>query len=297
MLLELSAGMDSGSVAFVDDPRGAEALEAAELTLIEVPNESPPLFEKPFSIKGRWTDSMTLPVLKQRITETITIGIRTEGKRPTIVIPKGSVWSGKEAVVMLTAGKIIATKSSFQDLRFLGDHATTQYFSNCLLQDCGFSKGGNRIGGEQAAKIYFGNCVVSGNMVRGWNIRHLGYRGQGSVFEKIDLPAISFEGRDPARYLNHPWVKFSNCRFVNCKVPSSFAAITRDCVFENCDFIDDPKFEGGKRPFEVVLHMTSNCRWNISKAPATLTFTRKPDTERKGDVIPTAQALRDMMGF
>lgn len=297
LLLELSAGMASDNVEFGDDPRADQDLEAKELVLVEVPGDSPPLFEKPFSIKGQWIESMTLPVLKQRVSETISIGNQKEGKRPTVVIPKGSVWSGKEATVMVSAGKLIATKSSFQDLRFLGDLASTQYYSNCLFQDCGFSKGGNRIGGEQAAKIYFGNCVVTGGLAKKWNIRHTGYRGQGSVFEKIDLPEVSFEGRDPARYLNHPWVKFANCRFVNCKVPASFAAITRDCIFENCEFIDDPKFEGGTRPFEVVLYLTSNSRWNVSKAPATLTFTRKPDTERKGDPIPKAQALKDMMGF
>lgn len=297
LLLELSSGMQNQAVEFSDDPRATAGVETSDLRKVEIPNETPPLFEKPFSIKGRWLESMTLPPLKQRVSEKIAIGDRGEKKWPLIVIPKGSVWSGKDTAIAVGAGRIVATKSSFQGFKFYGDLACNQYFINCLFDDCGFAKGGNWYGWDQAAKFYFENCVVTNHLSVGWNITDHGVRAENSVFEKIDLPTIVFHKQDPANYVNHAWMKFSNCRFVNCKVPSSFAAITRDCVFQDCTFVDDPKFQGGTKPFEVVLYLTPGSRWNITKAPATLTFTRKPDTEWKGQPLPAAQALKDMMGF
>lgn len=297
LLLELSSGFSGEAVEFSEDPRGGDGVEMKDLPPIEIPKDAPPVVANPFLIKGRWLDSMTLPAMKQKISGSVEIGSTGEGKRPVIVVRKGSVWSGKQTEVFLAGGKVIATKSTFESLDFRSDLGGIFYFVNCHLHDCAFSKGGRRIGGEQAAKFYFENCVVDGSFKKFWNIRHAGYRGQSSVFEKVDLPAIAFEGREPARYVNHPWVKFSDCRFVDCKVPSSFLAVTRDCLFENCEFIDDPGFKAVKQPFEVTFHANKGCRWNISEAPGDVTFTRKPDTDWKGKQPPTAKALKEMMGF
>lgn len=297
MLLELSSGLSGDGVEFSEDPRVDSGTEMKELVPIEIPKDTPTVVANPFLIKGRWLESMSVPPMKQRISGKVEIGDSGEGKRPVIVIQKGSVWSGKETEISLSVGKVVATKSTFESLDFRGDLGGMFYFVNCHLHDCAFSKGGRRIGGEQATKFYFENCVVDGSFKKFWNIRHAGYRGQSSVFEKVDLPAIAFEGREPARYVNHPWVKFSDCRFVDCKVPSSFLAITRDCLFENCEFIDDPGFKAVKQPFEVVVHANKSCRWNISGAPEGVTFTRKPDTDWKGKQPPTAKLLKEMMGF
>jgi hypothetical protein len=297
MLLEFSAGMQSASVEFVEDPRETASIEPRELKKITVPTTAPPLFEKPFGIKGTWLESMSLPPLKQRISEKIVIGNRGQKKWPTIVIPKGTVWSGRDTEIFSSAGYIIATKGSFEKLKFLGDLASDSYFINCSFDECAFNKAGGWFGWDQATKFYFENCVVSKRLALKWYYVDVGFRARTSVFEKIDLPVVSFGEKEPADYLNHPWFKFENCRFVDCKVPASFVLATRDCIFQNCVFVDDPNLKQGSKPLEVVAYVTPGGRYDISKLPKNLTISRKQDTERKGDPIPTAQALRDMMGF
>ncbi|HVJ46072.1 MAG TPA: hypothetical protein VM511_06780 [Luteolibacter sp.] len=297
ILLELSAGLNSTSVEFGDDPRSTAATELTELKKIKVPETAPALFPTPFSIKGTWLESMTLPPLKQRISEQIVIGDRGKKAWPTIVIPKGTVWSGKDTNIFSSAGYIVATKASFDRLRFLGDLASDSYFVNCSFDECAFNYGGGWWGWDQASKFYFENCVVSKYLAQNWNVVDVGCRARNSVFEKIELPSVSFRDKEPAKYLNHSWFKFENCRFVDCKVPSTFVLMTRDCVFQNCTFFDDPKIKEGTKPIEVVVYLTPGGRYDISKLPKNVTITRKADTERKGDPVPTAQALRDMMGF
>lgn len=297
LLLELSSGMQSQSVAFEEDSRGTGPVELKELEKIDVPSVSPPLVEKPFALKGRWLESMTLPPLKQRISDEVMIGERTKKKWANVILPKGTVWSGKNTRILTNWGFIVATKSSFEGLNFIGDHACRSFFLNCSFDDCGFNKGGWWYGGDQATKFYFENCIVSNRLAMAWNVVDVGFRARSSVFEKIELPPISFRDREPANYLNHPWFRFENCRFVNCKVPSSFVLVTRNCIFQNCVFVDDPKLQEVQRPIDVTIYQDPGGRYEITKLPKNVTITRKPDTEWKGETIPTAQALRDMMGF
>jgi hypothetical protein len=297
MLLELSAGLGNEGVEFAEDSRATQATELTELKKINVPTTAPVLFEKPFEIKGTWLESMTLPPLKQRITEQVTLGDRGKKKWPTIVLPKGTVWSGRDTRIFSSAAFIVATKSSFDRLSFLGDLASDFYFVNCSFDESTLNRGGGWWGWDQASKYYLENCVVSNSLATAWNVVDNGFRVRTSVFEKVELPTISFKDKEPANYLNHPWFKFENCRFVGCKVPSSFVLATRDCIFQDCVFVDDPGLKEGKKPIDVVIYVAPGGRYDISKLPKNVTIIRRPDTEWKGGIIPTAQALRDMMAF
>jgi predicted outer membrane lipoprotein len=296
MLLELSAGMQNEGVQFAEDSRSTDAVELKDLAKIEVPVVTPPLVEKPFSLKGRWLESMTVPPLKQRISDGIIIGERNKQQWANIIVPKGTVWSGKTNI-LTNWGHIIATKATFDGLSFLGDHACKSYYLNCWINDCGFNKGGWWYGGDQATKFYFENCLITNRLALAWNVVDVGFRARTCVFEKVDLPPISFRDREPANYLNHPWFRFENCRFVDCKVPSSFVLVTRNCIFQNCIFVDDSSLKEGQKPIDVVIYQGPGGRYDISRLPKNVTITRKPDTEWKGETIPTAQALRDMMAF
>ncbi|MBX3739471.1 MAG: hypothetical protein KF712_00665 [Akkermansiaceae bacterium] len=296
MLLELSAGMQSQGVEFEEDSRSTGPVELKDLPKIEIPSVTPPLVEKPFALKGRWLESMTVPPLKQRISDGVMIGERNKGQWANIIVPKGTVWSGKTNI-LTNWGTIVATKATFDGLSFLGDHACKSFYLNCWINDCGFNKGGWWYGGDQATKFYFENCIVTNRLALAWNVVDVGFRARACVFEKVDLPPISFRDREPANYLNHPWFRFENCRFVDCKVPSSFVLVTRNCIFQNCIFVDDQGLKEGQKPIEVVIYQGPGGRYDISKLPKNVTITRKPDTEWKGETIPTAQALRDMMGF
>ncbi|WAC21373.1 hypothetical protein OVA24_08235 [Luteolibacter sp. SL250] len=297
MLLELSAGTQNQGVEFEEDARATGPTELKELKEINVPTTAPALFEKPFSIKGTWLESMTLPPLKQRISEQVVLGDRGKKKWPTIVLPKGTVWSGRDTRIFSSAAYIVATKSSFERLKFLGDLASDSYFVNCSFDECTLNRGGGWWGWDQASKYYLENCVVGKSLASAWNVVDNGFRVRTSVFEKVELPTVSFKEKEPANYLNHPWFRFENCRFVGCKVPSSFVLVTRDCIFQDCVFVDDEGLKEGQKPIDVVIYVGPGGRYDISKLPKNVTITRKPDTEWKGGTIPTAQALRDMMAF
>lgn len=294
LLGEIDAGVPAGDEEVFDDPR--EGI-LSPLRAVTVPDRKPPAADRPFS-SNRWLEAMTVPAVKQRIGENLWIGDRQKGKWTLVVIPKGTTWVSNRGVRVITisAGNVVATKATFEDLTLLADLSCHYYFLNCSLDGCGFGKGGNWYGQDQAAKFYFENCVVTGRFSQAANIRDHGFRGQNSVFEKIDLPAVNYRNSEPIRYLNHPWMKFANCRFVNCKVPSSFALLTRDCIFENCTFVDDADLTEVKRPIEVTLYLDAGCRWNISKLPPTVTFVRKTDKDLTGVSVPNAASLRQMMG-
>jgi hypothetical protein len=46
------------------------------------------------------------------------------------------------------------------------------------------------------------------------------------------------------------WVRIQNCRFINCRVPESFALATTNCVFEKCTFGEPEE----KLPVKTALH-------------------------------------------
>lgn len=297
LLLELSAGTGTEEVKLEDDPRSTAPVDLMPLEPITIPKGSPALNEKAFAIKGRWLESMTLPVAKRRIGEPIVIGDRMKKQWPSVVLSPGTVWSGSDGARLdVSAGNFLASKVRFESLPIAADLACKFYFQNCSFDDCAFGKGGVWYGSSQAAKFYFENCIVNKNLSREIDIVDHGFRAQTSVFQKVDFPPVSFRKKQPSDFLNHPWMRFVNCRFVDCKIPASFALLTRDCIFVNCSFEEDDKLAPATKPTDVVVYV-SNCKWRITKLPANITLTQKPDTEWKGVQIPTVASLAGLMGL
>jgi hypothetical protein len=300
LLLEFAGGAAADAVPFEDDPRVATSSVRKELAPIKIPTETPPLVEKPFAIKDRWLESLTVPVAKQKIREAVVIGDRGKQKWPIVVVSSGSVWSATDAGrIELSAGKLVASKCRFDAVPMGADLASDFYFKNCLFNKCRFEKVGIWYGSDQAGKFYFENCLIKDNFSKTINPVDNGFRIQGSVLEDIDLPSMSFKKRQPADYVNNPWLRIIHCRFVKCKIPLSFLLLTRDCIFENCSIIDDsgnPEILGEiTKPIEIVAYV-SGSKWKIPALPNNVTLIEKPDTELKGVTIPTAASLSGLMG-
>jgi hypothetical protein len=296
MILEFG-GAAAAEIPFEEDPRSMVATELRPLSAIEIPQEQPPVFEKPFAIKGRWLESLTVPVSRQRIREQITIGDRGKNSWPLVVVPPGSAWVGDNTRIEVSAGKFVASKTRFTNLKIEPDHATTVYLLNCFFDDCGFYKGGVWFGGDYAAKFYLENCVVRKRFCSWINQVDHGFRVESSVFENVDLPQVNFRSKQPADLVNERWMRFVNCRFVNCKIPSDFLLLTRDCIFENCTFLDSERQNDEAeiiKPIEVVVYVDGS-KSRISKLPGAVTITEKPVSELKGVVVPTAASLTASM--
>ncbi len=299
LLLELSAGGSSDLVEASADPRETSGPDLAPLKAITIPDDKPPLKDAPFSIKGRWLENMTVPVMKQRVSGWTILGDRGGPKAwITVVVPPGTVWSGSQgAGFELSAGKVIATRAKFADLSLVGDLACNYYFLNCDFTNCGFNKGGVWYGWDQATKFYFENCIIRKRFNQSMNFTDLGFRAQTSVFEDVEFPSFDFRKKEPADQVNHTWLRISNCRFTGCQIPLSVLLLTRDCIFENCTFVPDGdkvNTEPLKKPVEVVIYQ-NNCRNRIQKLPENVKLTLKPDTDWKGGAIPTAASLLSLM--
>jgi hypothetical protein len=299
LLLDLVPDTSSSEeIPFGEDTRTTGPVELKELPAITVPADKPPENASIFSTKGRWLESVTVPAMKQRIRERIVIGDRSAKSVPVVVVAPGSVWSSSDgASVELSAGRLVATRARFEKLTFLADLNCIYHFVNSTLDDCGIRKGGSRVGPDHAAKFHFDRCLIKGTLAGFLNIDHHGIRAQSSVFQGIELPGVDFKRKQPASFVNHPWMRIVNCRFVDCTIPASFLTLTRDCIFEGCAFVDDKTpIDPAKitRPMEVLLYV-SNCKSRISNLPPNLKFIEKPVTELKGVEIPTLESISSMV--
>ncbi len=274
-----------GGVSAADEPRH-------NLPLIDVPTEEPPVAEKPFGSK-EWMESMTIPVGRHRFREAVSIGDRGKHKRPLILIPAGSSWSGSgSGKTFISFGRMVARKSSFEKFRFESDHACESYFLQSQFDDCLFHRGGIWWGGLHPAKFYFENCLFSkGFMGPRMKVEDYGIRADRCVFVGVKFGEVKYEKHQPAKFVNERWFKFVNCRFVRCSLPSSVLLQTLDCVFEECTFVDDSESMAEVdefTPMEVSLY-ARNCRNRISKLPAELKLIEKPADEVPAGDIPTAE--------
>ena len=299
LLLELvSDTPPADEVPFEEDPRATDPVALKELAIIHVPQDQPPVNDTIFATKGRWLESVTVPAMKQRIREKVVIGDREAKSSPLVVVSPGSVWSSTDgATVELSVGRLVAAKTRFENLNFEADLNCIYYFVNCTLDDSGFRKGGNRVGPDHAAKFFFDRCLVKGRFAGWLNIDHHGIRAQSTVFQGIELPDVDFRRKQPASFVNQPWMRIVNSRFVDCVIPASFLTLTRDCAFEGCTFIDDKstgKDAAITRPMEVTLYV-SNCKSRIADASPLLKFIEKPITALSGVTIPTLESISSMV--
>lgn len=297
LMLEISGGAAAAAVDFKEDPRVGVKPDLNPLQPIDVPDGKPAPFDDPFSIKGRWMESMTIPVAKQRIREPVVIGDRGKKIWPLIVVSPGSIWSGDDlGRIELSASNFIAEKCRFQDIELGADHACFYFFRNSSFADCRFAKVGIWYGGDQAAKYFFENCVIRDKFSGTLNIVDIGLRMQSCVLEGIKLPTMRYRKHQPAGFVNHKWMRIMHSRFVKCEIPLSFLLLTRECVFENCVFVDDDDRGDDAeitKPVEVVMY-TSTCQMKIRKLPPVVTLTQKQLNEIKGITIPTAASLEAM---
>jgi hypothetical protein len=298
LLLELSAGSEVPAVAEAADPRATMLPDMKPLKQITVPSGKPPVNEQPFMIKGRWLEDMAVPAIKQKINGNVLIGHLENKIAPLVVLSPGNAWNGGQGVrIDLSLGRFHATKSRFKQIAFGGDNACELYFSNCFLDDCSFAKSGGWWGMDQSVKFYFENCVITKQFSSKMNVADTGFRAQGCVFDKIEFATFGFSKNEPADYVNHPWEKINNCRFIECEIPVSVLLLTRDCVFDSCTFVDDRGKAGGPytKPVEVVIYKY-NCKSRISALPENVKLTEKPYTDWSGNPIPTIETLTGMMG-
>lgn len=302
MLLEFGGNAAAGEVAFEEDPRFEEKAQLKDLPPIKIPEGKPELQDKPFANKDRWLTSLTVPLAKQKIRDGIVIGDRAKKAWPLVVVSTGSHWAGSgNTGIEASAGNLVSEGSRFEGLRFFADLDSYFFFTRGVFDDCRFDKGGVWYGSEQAGKFYFKECLVRGSFAGDFmNVVDNGLRAENSVFEDIEFPTFLFRKKQAADYLNHKWLRIVNCRFTGCTLPLSFLFLTRDCVFENCTFVDDPKpanpgEELVEKPFQIVLYL-KDCKNKITRLQEKAKLVERPISMLEGVTVPTAEELLKLNG-
>jgi hypothetical protein len=149
------------------------------------------------------------------------------------------------------------------------------------------------------AKFYFDNCLIKDSFAKGWDIGGVSIRIQKSVLTGIEFPTFYFNKKQPAEFINHKWLRIVNCRFVKCTLPVNVLLMTRDCIFEDCTFVDNADTKSDQAPItsaiEAILY-TDRCRTRISKLPGAVKLTEKPVSSLKGVDIPTLSSLESLLG-
>lgn len=302
---QLAAELNGGAPAVPGAAENQSIFDLAEtpsikpLKPIKLPEKTPAIVQQPFSLKGTWLIDMTVPAMKQKLKNTLMIGDRGKQAWPLVVLSPGSAWTGGDSANLdLSAGKLLATKSSFDKLRLLADLSSEFYFKNCFFDDCRFGKGGVWYGSDMAAKFYLEGCVIKGKFAHPLNIVDNGLRIENCVFDDVELPTFKFRKKQPADYINASWLRVANTRFVKCKVPMSFLLLTRDCVFENCILMDDKEKPSSEeeitKPLEITVYLKTSVM-KINNIPAKVTLTQKGESELKGVTVPTISTLTPLL--
>ncbi len=277
----------------------AEMTTLKPLKPIPMPVENPPVVDKPFAIKGPWLTSLTIPAGKYKMKERALIGDRGKQAWVTIVLAPGSTLTGSEkAPLDMSAGKFVSSKSRFDRMQLTADLACAYFFQSCAFVDCEFIRGGVWSGGVPAARFYFDGCLIKGDFAHTLNTDDYGLRVQNSVFEEVTLPSMHYRKLQPGSLVNSSSFRVANCRFVKCKVPTSFLLLTRDCVFENCTLMDDPKKPSGDdeitQAIEVPLYLKAS-RVTFASLPPKVSFPQKAEIDLKGVTIPTSASLASLL--
>ncbi|MDZ4401606.1 protein kinase [Prosthecobacter sp.] len=167
----------------------------------------------------------------------------------------------------------------FRDVKITADLGGSFEARDSLFQDCAFSKEGAWYVAWFSSKWNFTNCVFSGSFMQNWKLGDVGVKLDGCTFHGVDLIPIGIK-EDAGTEMTKDWLSIQNCRFINCRVPESFALATKNCVFEKCTFGEPEEKLPVKSPLNTVIYI-QDCA-NTPKAGPGRSIEAKPATQLGG---------------
>jgi len=236
--------------------------------------------------QAEWVGSLTIPAGSYRPLRRIDIG--APGKRD----PKAQNDEQRCDVTSLPGmrmenvrfhlkeGSWKADGGLFREVKITADLGGSFEAKNCLFQDCMFAKEGPWYIAFFSSRWNFTNCVFTGSFMQNWRLGDVGMKLDGCTFHEVDFIPIGFK-TDAGAEVAKDWLSIQNCRFINCRVPESFALATKNCVFEKCTF-----GEPGEIPVQTAFKTTLYLQDSVNQ-PAT-------GPQRTIEVLPATQAPANM---
>ncbi len=213
------------------------------------------------------------------------------GKNQLFYLGKRNWFTHSKGRFQLHGGKIFAEDCRFDNIPFAADHSGSCYFVDCIFNGCTIKEHGRwhhkwRL---YDSKWYFENCRFTNKFNNGnFDMNRLGLCATRCTFDQVELPSYWYHGKEPADRRLDQWMTISLCRFQNCTVPLSFLLLTSQCVFTNCEFVDDAKPNEFKKPLKLTYY-AENIQNRISDLPTGITLSERPLIELKKAVGSTLE--------
>ncbi len=251
-----------------------------DLQTLEDQVSSSPEMREPLLNKEVWTSRLTIPAGTYRPLRRIDIGAagrnnaQNDEKRGDVISQPGMRMENVR--FHLREGSWQGVGGRFQDVKITADLGGSFTARDSVFQDCTFAKEGIWYIALFSSKWHFTNCVLTGSFMLNWKLGDVGMKLESCTLQDVDLSPILFK-EDAAAELGKDWLSIQNCRFINCRVPESFALATKNCVFEKCTFGEpEPKLPA-KAPLNTVIY-TQDCT-NQPKTGTGRTIEAKPASE------------------
>ncbi len=167
------------------------------------------------------------------------------------------------------------------------------HFIDSVLEDCDFAKDDGWFLFWWSTRWKYDNCVFTKKVVRG-DLYPLDYSVHAShcTVYSVKLPPVGF--KEDNSWMGKDDMVFEKCRFVDCDVPQSFLACTKDCVFESCRFEPKTQLHWSKEtaPLKVHAYYASGGSEPPSfiNGPLSVEFEKEPMKGDFGSTIPHTQS-------
>jgi serine/threonine protein kinase len=267
-------------------------VKAWDIQSLEDQVSSVPAMRDPLLTKTEWTGKLTIPAGTYHPLRRIDIG--APGKNDPNANydeQRGDVTSVPGMRIdnvrfHLREGSWQAAGGHFSDVKITADLGGSFAARDSLFQDCLFAKEGPWGIPFFSSKWQFTNCVFNGSFIPLWRLNEMGVKLDSCTLLNLDLVPILYR-EDAGTEVTRDWLSIQNCRFINCRVPESFALATRNCVFEKCTFSAPEDKLPLKSPLNATIYV-QDCT-NTPKAGPGRTIEAKPAaqlTTKTGAALP-----------
>ncbi|MBE7497148.1 MAG: protein kinase [Verrucomicrobiaceae bacterium] len=212
-----------------------------DLAALEDQVSSVPEMKEIFLNKAEWTGKIAIPAGSYRPLRRISIGA------PGATNPSANSTNVRCDVTSAPGMRIENTRfhalegswkaagGHFRDVKITADLGGSFEARDSLFQDCQLAKEGPWYVAWFSSKWQFANCVITGGFMQNWKLGDVGMKLDSCTFHDVDFIPVAFK-EDAGKEVAMDWLSIQNCRFINCRVPESFALATKNCLFEKCTF-------------------------------------------------------------
>ncbi len=235
-------------------------VKALDLQTVEDQVTSNPAMRDLFLDKAEWTGRLTIPAGTYHPLRRIDIGApgrkdsqaqNDELRGDVISLPGMRI---ENVRFHLREGSWQASGGHFRDVKITADLGGSFEARDSIFQDCLFAKEGAWFVSFFTSKWHYTNCVIADSFMQGWKLLDVGMKLESCTLAGIDLVPIGYKD-DAVEEVTREWLSIQNCRFINCRVPESFALATRNCIFEKCTFGPAEEKLPLKSPLKAIIYV------------------------------------------